>query len=373
LQVELPAHSEETQPVEAADAVAPSPSRGHSWRIGAWLACILLLGGIWLLVRRFEQTGFNLRGFIGSVERADLRWLILSWALAVASYYGRVLRWMVMLRPIAPKARTWPVFTATAIGYAALILLGRAAEFVRPYLIARSAQVPMSSQIGAWLLERIYDTLLILSIFGYALAAVLSSGKQLGPSLGWVLQAGGWFTGVTCSLCLLALLVLNRHPDALERRLRDALGFLKEHHQEKVAKVLRAFMEGISSTRCPKSVFLLLVYSALEWVVIALCYLAVFQAFPETAALSIGSVLVFIGFVSIGSVVQIPGIGGGVQVVSVIVLTEFFGIDLSAATGIALVSWITAFVGIVPFGVLLALREGITWKKIKEMEQESTL
>ena len=44
------------------------------------------------------------------------------------------------------------------------------------------------------------------------------------------------------------------------------------------------------------------------------------------------------GFVSFGSIVQIPGVGGGMQVVSVLVLTELFGIRLELATAFALLT-----------------------------------
>ena len=42
------------------------------------------------------------------------------------------------------------------------------------------------------------------------------------------------------------------------------------------------------------------------------------------------------GFVSFGGVVQIPGVGGGTQVVAVLVLTELFGVRLELATSFAL-------------------------------------
>ena len=58
------------------------------------------------------------------------------------------------------------------------------------------------------------------------------------------------------------------------------------------------------------------------------------------------------GFVSFGSVVQIPGIGGGMQVVAVLVLTELFGVRLELATSFADPDWILTFVAIVPVGLL---------------------
>ncbi|MGC4051875.1 MAG: lysylphosphatidylglycerol synthase domain-containing protein [Paludibaculum sp.] len=87
------------------------------------------------------------------------------------------------------------------------------ASLVRPYLIARAAQVSIPSQLAAWLLERIYDTLIILAIFGYALAAVVQSGQKVGQTLQWVLQTGGWFTGITCTLCMAVLIGLQRYSD----------------------------------------------------------------------------------------------------------------------------------------------------------------
>ena len=61
--------------------------------------------------------------------------------------------------------------------------------------------------------------------------------------------------------------------------------------------------------------------------------------------------MILLGFVAFGSVVQIPGVGGGMQIATVLVLTEFFGIGLEAASGIALVLWIITFVAIVPIGL----------------------
>ena len=56
------------------------------------------------------------------------------------------------------------------------------------------------------------------------------------------------------------------------------------------------------------------------------------------------------GFVSFGSIVQIPGVGGGMQVVAVLVLTELFGVRLELAIAFALFLWIITFVAIVPAG-----------------------
>ena len=95
------------------------------------------------------------------------------------------------------------LLSATVIGFTAITLFGRPGEFVRPYLIAVKEQVPVPSQFAAWVLERIFDLLMALLVFGFALTRVQSSGVHVGPTIG--LGAG------------------RRGPDR-RRRLRDPAG-----------------------------------------------------------------------------------------------------------------------------------------------------
>ena len=333
----------------------------------------LLIAGIWFLVKRFAGTGFDPGTLLHTITRADWRWLVAAWLLNILSYYGRVLRWMVMLRPLAPNADRWRLFCATVIGFSALVLFGRPGELVRPYLIARAAGVPFVSQMAAWLLERLYDTLTLLAIFGYALAAVPHSALLDGSALRWVFEVGGWFTGVTCTLCLLVLAGLQHSSDKLAERIQTALGFLDASHQERATRIVNAAMDGLRSARSTRSIIELFGYSILIWLFLVLCFAAVFRAFPETAMLSWSSILVYIGFVAFGSIVQIPGIGGGMQLISILVLTQLFHLGLETATGIALVTWAITLIGILPLGTVLALREGLNWNRIKELEKQAIL
>ena len=60
------------------------------------------------------------------------------------------------------------------------------------------------------------------------------------------------------------------------------------------------------------------------------------------------------------------------QVVSVLVLTELFRVPLEVSTSVALVLWIISFVVVVPFGLLLAVHEGIRWSALKQLEPEAS-
>lgn len=178
--------------------------------------------------------------------------------------------------------------------------------------------------------------------------------------------------GVVGLACVL-MFVLLRQSQPMRQRLLDALGFLPVRWRGKVEGLLDSFILGVESTRDRSGLLLLFLYTLLEWFLIALCYLALFRSFPASEKLGLTDVLILMGFVSFGSLVQIPGVGGGVQVVSIVVLTEIFRLPLEVASGIGLMTWVVTFVVIVPIGLLLLVHEGLNWHRLKEMKGSGPL
>jgi len=341
-----------------------------AWR---WVALVIALTllMIYVFVRKGEEAGFEWTLFLSTLERLDWSWLVLSAGICLATYVGRALRWAVLLKPLRPNPSLWGLISATAIGFTALVLLGRPGEFVRPYLIAIKERVPVSSQLAAWLLERMLDLLVAMLIFGVALSQVRASGLSVGPALSWVLATGGWLVGITCAASLAILLAIRHFADRMRDRLLEALAFLPERHYAKIERLVNAFVQGVESTRSDRAMLLLAGFTVLEWALIVLCYYAVIKAFGAVINLGILDVLIFMGFVSFGSVVQLPGVGGGMQVVTVLVLVELFRTPVEIATSMALMIWIITFVVVVPFGLVLSLHEGLSWARLRKLEQEA--
>ncbi|MDX2152706.1 MAG: lysylphosphatidylglycerol synthase transmembrane domain-containing protein [Bryobacteraceae bacterium] len=334
------------------------------------LLAVLAIAAVWFLVDRGREAGFDTAVFLATLQQMDPRWLAAATALVLLTYYGRVLRWAVMIRHLAPTASHWRLFVATAIGFTAVVLFGRPGEFVRPYLIARREGTAFSAQLAVWMLERICDMLVVLILFAFGLTQIPDLAG-FGPKLRFLIEAGGRAVMILGAVCLGVLFVMGRHHAWAERRIHDALAVLPASPGARARKMVTAFLDGIESIRRPQSAILVALYTLLEWLIIAAAYYCLLEAFPATARRSAADVLAFLGLVALGSAVQVPGIGGGMQVASVIVLTELFGVSLSAATGVALVTWIITFVVIVPVGIALALHEGINWRKLKELEVES--
>jgi uncharacterized membrane protein YbhN (UPF0104 family) len=326
-----------------------------------------------LLVYRLRGAPFQWQLFLTTFYRVNWIWLAISVILMLLTYVGRALRWEVMLRPLGRKLSLRALIYDTAIGFTAVVLLGRPGELVRPYLISVSAGVPFPSQMAAWLLERMLDLLVVLLLFGFGLTRIPAHGLPLGAGLRWVLGAGGYLVTFIGAACVLFLVLFRNFSGPVRRRLLGALTFLPPKHYERADHMLAAFSQGMESTRDPIFLMLLLGYTAIEWGVIIGSYYTLFLSFPATSRFEITDVVIFLGFVAFGSVVQIPGIGGGIQIVSIVVLTQIYGLSLEAATGLAIFIWIITFVVVVPFGFLCAFHQGINWSKLKHLPQDVPL
>ena len=348
----------------------PSWTYRTTWK---WLAAIPIVAAlaVWLIRSRpFGAPVFDWKLAAGTFAHVRWWWVAVSLVPSCGTYWGRALRWAVFLKPLKPNPSMRNLISATVVGFTAITLFGRPGEFVRPYLIARKEQVPVASQLAAWVLERIFDLLMALLLFAFALTRVRTSGLHVGEKLTWVLAAGGR-VGATLGVAILLLLLSLRHfAEPLRLRLLGALRHLPEKRASALAKIVNPLFQGVESMRSDVGLILVLAYSVLEWVLICLCFWCLAQSFAGIVNLGLVDVLILMGFVSFGSVVQIPGVGGGMQVVSVLVLTELFGIRFELASAFAVFLWAITFVAIVPLGLVIAVKEGLDWHSLKRIGRE---
>jgi hypothetical protein len=167
---------------------------------------------------------------------------------------------------------------------------------------------------------------------------------------------------------LVVLLFAMRHfAEPVRRYLTHAIRFWPERYFARAEKLLVACVQGVESIRSDGALLAIFLYSVLEWMLIAACYWCLARSFAAVLHFSFVDVLIFVGFISFGAAVQIPGIGGGLQVVAVVVLTELFRVRLEPATSFAILIWILSFVVIVPVGLMLTLKEGLDWRSLRRM------
>jgi uncharacterized membrane protein YbhN (UPF0104 family) len=240
---------------------------------------------------------------------------------------------------------------------------------VRPYLVARKYNLTFSSQVAAWLVERILDLLMILALFGFSLARTSRAGGELPAAV----QATGWIAGGMAAACLAAIVALHRYRGQIRTRLEEATTFLPDPLRERIHAFIHAFDEGMQSTRDPASLWLLVIFTVLEWTVVAAAFVAIFKACPSVAGLGIPEVLTIMGAATFAGIVQIPGVGGGIQLATVLMLTEMFGVAVEDASSVALLVWAFNFLIAVPIGLVLAFKEGIEWRNMRHVGKENPL
>jgi uncharacterized protein (TIRG00374 family) len=340
----------------------------------------ILLGLFALLVVAFlvhQFHGFqhfgNFSGakLLDALRQASLYYLALSLALIYACYGIRALRWQVFQHNLGPSRFT-TIYKMTLAGFAAIFLLGRAGEPARPLLLARKEKLPIADMFGIYVLERLFDTASTAVIAAIALILFEShahSGETAGRLEAAARTAGTLlFAGVLCAIAVLVYLRL--HGAAwLEARLARWLG--APGWRGRIGRILLGFARGVQTIRSSSDLFLAVFYSGLHWFTIVVIYYLIVHSFGGTLAmLSIGDAMLVLAFTLVGSTVQLPAVGGGSQVASILVFTTIFHVETEAATVASLVLWVITFASCSLVGVPLLIGEGFSLGQLRELSQE---
>ena len=68
----------------------------------------------------------------------------------------------------------------------------------------------------------------------------------------------------------------------------------------------------------------------------------------------------------IGSMVQLPGVGGGSQLATIATLEKVFDVPKELAASCGIMLWLVTFVAVVPVGLFLAHRERLSLRKLSQ-------
>src|SRR5205085_9803077 len=137
----------------------------------------------------------------------------------VVAYLLRAWRWGNLLAPLA-RVPLRDLFPATVVGFMTALLVPRAGEVVRPYLVSRRHPIRTSAGFASIILERLVDLMTVLVLFGlYLYALPTPSAQTRGPLLG-LLKLGGAMAGAGALGVLGVLLLLLGHAPGVVGVLR---------------------------------------------------------------------------------------------------------------------------------------------------------
>ena len=292
--------------------------------------------------------------------------------VAIYSCYGiRSLRWQVFQRNIG-RTNFWQIYKLTLAGFAAIFLLGRAGEPIRPLLLAKKQDLPIADTFGIYVLERIFDmaSVAVIAGVGLVLFGIRPQAGDLAGELETAAKTTGTilFAGVLAATA--ALIYLRVHGTALlEQRLQAT--FEAGGWRSSFARIVLGFIGGVQTIRSWKDLILATVYSGMHWFVVALVYYWVSRSFTGTLhTLGLADSLLVLAFTLVGSTIQLPGIGGGSQAGAIVAYTAIFGVEREPAVAASMVLWAITFAGCSILGVPMLIHEGWNLRELKRMAAE---
>src|ERR1700722_9725159 len=340
-------------------------------RIVASVVVFLILAVLIYLQYRHWQS-FDWGTFWAQTGRIKKVHVFHAVALIYFAYFLRAVRWKIFLQPVRPKAKIMDILSPTLIGFTGLALLGRAGEFIRPYLIARRNNLPFSSQLAAWAVERIFDVgaftlLMVLAIF---LPSALPSIPH--PEYYVRFREGGFLlVGVVLALAVGAI-VIRRSGDAVARWVETRFGHLSASFGHKLAQKVREFGAGLDTIQGPLAMLWLTLVSVGMWYIIALAYQEVTHSYGVAALeIPVSQLLILMGASMLGSMLQLPAVGGGSQMATIAALSSVFDVPPEMAASCGILLWLVTFAAVVPLGLVLAHHERLSLRTLSMESHQS--
>jgi uncharacterized protein (TIRG00374 family) len=219
----------------------------------------LLLGiGLGIVLIYFSVQGIDFNETLTHLKKVHLGYAGLSLFFIILMQALRSYRWGVILQPME-KISQFTLFAVTSVGFLAIAAIpARIGELARPYLIAKKSSIKMSSALGTIIVERVLDSLVVLTMT----VAVLI--LQDLPS--WMIKSGILFFIVTMLViaCMIGLILRReRAVKIIDRILRRLPG----KPAQKVNHVIHHFIDGFQVITDVNRLLCLLLLSAVVWLV----------------------------------------------------------------------------------------------------------
>lgn len=341
------------------------------------IALAVLAALVYMQFRTWKNFDWGL--FLSQTHEVSKFHIFHGIALIYIAYVLRAVRWKIFLQPVRPRVSTLSLVSPTIVGFTGLALLGRPGELIRPYLIAKQEKLPFSSQLAVWAVERIFD------IGGFTFLFVLAAFFARAPRR---LDEVVLFQKAAAVLILLVIgltvgaMIVHRYGELLAVWAEQRFAHHATRLGHRIALRIREFRGGLNTVHSKKSLLLLIAVSVLMWAMIAVAYKEVTYAYgtacndaapSDICKLRIPQTQVFLLMASsmVGSLVQLPGVGGGSQFATIEALHRIFGVPPELATSCGIMLWLVTFIAIVPVGLFLARRERLSFRRLSAESHEA--
>jgi len=327
------------------------------------LGLVVLVALAALILWGRARIHFDFHVFATQVALADWRKIAISVALIYIAYVFRAARWSLLMRH-NKKVPLFSLIGPQVIGFTAVALIGRVADPVRPYLVARKTAEPLGSQFAVYIVERLFD-------FG-TMALIISSVILLAPTKQLphpeIMRKAGYGGLALTLLGVLFLVILRLTGGVFASILERTFGIISKKFGAAVGSKVRAFRTGLDTIRSLSDFGVASTVSLAMWVIITLSYLECMRAFTASSQLAHTSLVNCIILLAVSggvSVFQLPVLGWFSQIAFVAAaLASFFGAAPEASTACAATILLATFLSVVPIGLVWAHFDHVSLRKV---------
>ena len=331
----------------------------RQWILGlAVLAALVALG-----VYAQHKHPFHWHTFVEQFKLADWGRIGAAAGCIYLAYLFRSVRWALLLKP-NKKVGPLSLLGTQVIGFTAVALIGRIADLVRPYLVARKTGLAVSTQIAVYIVERLFDAG-TMGLFFSAAILLAPAGTLPHPE---VFRKFGYWGLAGTVLGALFLVAVRLAGGVVASFLEGSLGLFSKRLGHVVGGRIRAFRTGLDTLRTPADFAVTLGLSLAMWGLITLAYVEGTEAFvagPQRASVTLAKCMVLMVGGGAASAVQLPVLGWFTQIAALEeILRNLFSLPAEVSAACAATLLLITFLSIVPVGLIWARFEHVSLRKV---------
>ena len=331
------------------------------------LGLVVFLALVALVVWGRDRIHFDFGVFVSQLKLADWRKIGIAFGCIYVCYVFRAARWALLLRHIK-KVPLFSLLGTQVIGFTAVALIGRIADPVRPYLVAKKTGLPLSNQLAVYIVERLFDAGSMALIFS---ATILLTAWYGGPGAlphPEVMKKVSYGALITTVAGAMFLVLVRFTGGAVAMILEDAFSVISKGLGRAIGDKIRAFRAGLDTLRSFSDFGIASSLSLAMWGLITLAYLEIITAFvasPELKGLTLGKCMVLMASGMAASGFQLPVLGWFTQIGLVAAaMSGFFGVAAEPATACSATLLVVTFLSIAPVGIIWARFEHVSLRKV---------
>lgn len=326
---------------------------------------IFLLLGIlilWLITR-----GQDMEMIISELKGANYFWIVLVMVISLFSHVVRAVRWNILISSAGYSTSLKQTFIAVMTGYLSNLAVPRLGEITKCAVLTKTGKVPFNVLVGTVVSERVVDffslVIIVLLTFSFQFQFVKGFLSEFffEPLIRMGSQNMLMVIIVVSALIFIAIAMFFILKKKLSNPPQGSFFY-------KLKRQFAGFAAGIKTLWQMESKVAFLLQTVFIWGLYFLTVYLCFFAIGATSHLSAMAGLTLLAVGSIAILAPMPGGIGTYHFITIITLTELYGIASEQATSYAYIAHASQMLVIIIMGIAAWFMLSIQENKLSDQK-----